>query len=163
VASAVRHPGGGGTVAGPTARVGSPELGLQLLQGDGRLYSMDALGEKALTDARRRVLARLRRGGRAGAAAHGWGAWRQRRHTARARTCTHGARLDCGLSDDDACLHGEVCPVAGKGMLWLRVEGDANNKQTRKKGQKKLTMVKFAEYEAGYDGSAACAQGHHDA
>lgn len=32
----------------------------------------------------------------------------------------------------------------------------------KKKGQEKLTRVKFAEDGAGCDGSAACAQGHHD-
>lgn len=122
--------------------VGSPELGLQLLQGAERLCSTDALwgstdafGEEALAEARRRVLARLRRVSSVGAAARSWGAWRRRRYTAWARTCTHGARLDCGLSND-ACLHGEVWPGAGKGMCRLRVEGDANNRQTRKKDRR---------------------------
>lgn len=133
--SASWHLAGYGAVAGPMARDGSPELGLQLLQGAERLCSTDALGEEALAEARRRVLARLRRVGSVGAAARSWGAWRRRRHTAWARTCTHGARLDCGLSND-ACLHGEVWPGAGKGMCQLRVEGDANNRQTRKKDRR---------------------------
>lgn len=33
-------------------------------------------GEEALAEARHQVLAGLRQGGRAGAAARGWGAWR---------------------------------------------------------------------------------------